>query len=128
MAVPKLIRVAFLFLATMLTTNNAMAGTSMFVKVAVITHSVSTSIVARDICRRARWSVVKPREAEFVLVVCRSELLDPLNISYESFRKLDDAAKSQLNIAGSIYHIYTFQVNDDLSLKETSHRSFRAPD
>ena len=114
--------VAFLALQT------ARAGDGGIDQVAVIAHSVSTSMMARQILFRAGWRAVAPRKAQFVLVICRSELLNPLDAAYKSFKDLDRAAALQLNIAGSLYHLYVYRINEDLTLTAWTHRSCRALD
>jgi len=96
--------------------------------VAVIAHSVSTSMIARDVRMRKGWAELPLREADFVLVVCRSTLSDPLDYSYPSLRELDEDAENQLNIAGDRAHVYLYEVNADRSVVRRKHDSFRADD
>jgi hypothetical protein len=65
--------------------TNAYAGGE---KVAVIAPSVSTSMEARSIVRRLGRVESSLREAEAILVVVRSMLLNPLNYSYENINEL----------------------------------------
>lgn len=95
--------------------------------VAVVAHSVSTRIEARKVLARQGWAeTTNLRQAAGILVVCRSGLNWPLSDSYSSFKELDDAANSQLNITGSNFHIYVFKLNDNLSVDKINHRSFPA--
>jgi hypothetical protein len=97
-------------------------------EVAVIAHSVSTSIKAREIRTQAGWYEVPPKRADFVLVVCRSMLFNPLSSSYRSYGELDEDAENQLNISGSNFHLYVYAINDDLSVTQVQHESFEAED
>jgi hypothetical protein len=108
------------------TLQAAFAGVGGIDRVAVVAHSVSTSKLAREVRVRSGWAEVKPREAQCVLVTCRSETYYPLNRSYDSFRELDNHAARQLNIVGSYYHVYIYRINDDLTLTEVRHQYFAA--
>lgn len=89
---------------------------------AVIAHSVSTSMEAREVLRREGWSETSNlRQADGILVVCRSMLSYPLDNSYDSIKELDEDADSQLNISGSNFHVYIYRINDDLSVDEVKH-------
>ena len=98
------------------------------VAVAVIAHSVSTSIEARDVRRRQGWTETSLRDADAILVVCRSELNWPLQNSYESVAALNEDADSQLNISGSNFHVYIYRINSDLSVDEVMHVNYPADD
>lgn len=97
--------------------------------VAVIAHSISTRMEARQVLRRQGWTeTTNLRQADGILVVCRSGLNWPLNSSYRSIKELDDNANSQLNISGSNFHIYVYRINDDLSVDEVKHIHYPAND
>jgi hypothetical protein len=97
--------------------------------VAVIAHSLSTRMEAREVLRRQGWiETTNLRQADGILVVCRSGLSWPLNSSYESVKDLDRDAESQLNISGSNFHIYVYRINDDLSVGEVKHINYPAND
>lgn len=97
--------------------------------VAVIAHSVSTRMEAREVLRRQGWSeTTNLRQADAILVVCRSGLNWPLNSSYDSIKELDEDADSQLNISGSNFHVYVYRINDDLSVNEVKHIHYPAND
>jgi hypothetical protein len=96
--------------------------------VAVIAHSISTSREAREIRRRNGWTETDLRQADAILVVCRSSLNWPLDSSYDSINELDDDADSQLNISGSNFHIYICRINNDLSVDEIKHVNYPAED
>ncbi|MBD3750825.1 MAG: hypothetical protein IE931_15255 [Sphingobacteriales bacterium] len=94
---------------------------------AVIAHSVSTSMEAREVLRRQGWSETSNlRQADGVLVVCRSMLSYPLNSSYDSIKELDEDADFQLNISGANFHVYVYRINDDLSVDEVKHIHYPA--
>jgi len=101
---------------------------SYITEVAVIAPSVSTSMKAREICRSMHWSETSPKKADFVLVVVRSSLYNPLSYSYNCYCKLRDDADSQLNISGPTYHVYVYSLNDDLSVGQLKHVTFDADD
>lgn len=95
--------------------------------VAVIAHSISTRMEARKVLSKQGWTETTDlRQADGILVVCRSGLNWPLNDSYQSFKQLNDAANSQLNISGSNFHIYVYELNNDLSVKKVVHQRFAA--
>lgn len=96
--------------------------------VAVIAHSVSTSMEAREVRRRQGWTETSLRQADAILVVCRSGLSYPLSSSYRSIKELDEDADSQLNISGSNFHVYIYRINDDLSVDEIKHIHYPAND
>jgi hypothetical protein len=102
--------------------NSALAGS----KVVIIAPSVSTSMMARTILTELRLSETTLRHADRALVVVRSSLSDPLNSSYETECELKQDAENQLSIAGPNYHIYIYDLDDDLRAPEKSHKSFPA--
>ncbi len=94
--------------------------------VAVIAHSISTSGEARMIRHRQGWIETEYKQADAILVVCRSGLSYPLSSYYGSIKELDEAADSQLNISGSNFHIYLYAINNDLSVNEVKHIHYPA--
>ena len=96
--------------------------------VSVIAPSVSTSMMAREIRIKNGWCEVTPQKANFILVVVRSSLYNPLNYSYASYDELNKDAERQMNIAGPNYHIYLYSISDDSSVKQEEHKSFEAND
>jgi hypothetical protein len=95
--------------------------------VAVVAHSISTRVEARKVLARQGWTeTTNLRQADGILVVCRSGLNWPLNDSYRSFKELNDDADSQLNISGSNFHIYVYKLNDDLSVEKVAHHRYTA--
>lgn len=97
--------------------------------VSVIAHSISTRMKAREILRTQGWTeTTNLRQADGILVVCRSGLSWPLNSSYDSIKELNREANSQLNISGSNFHIYLYRINDDLSVDEVKHVHYPADD
>ncbi len=94
--------------------------------VSVIAPSVSTSIEARYIMRRQGWIEVSLRQADGILVVVRSMLFNPLSYSYSSIGDLQNDADMQLNISGEKFHVYIYQINDDLSVTQMKHISYKA--
>ena len=95
--------------------------------VAVVAHSISTRIESRKVLARQGWTeTTNLRQADGILVVCRSGLNWPLNDSYRSFKELNDDADSQLNISGSNFHIYVYKLNDNLSVEKIAHQRFPA--
>ena len=113
------------FFAAIATSTPAHAERGL--SLAVITHSVSTSMEAREVLRRQSWSETSNlRQADGILVVCRSMLIYPLSSSYNSIKELDEDADSQLNISGSNFHVYVYRINDDLSVYEVKHIHYPA--
>lgn len=111
------------FFAAMHQTAYAQRGLS----VAVVAHSISTRVEARKVLAQQGWTETSNlRQADGILVVCRSGLNWPLNDSYRSFKELNDDADSQLNISGSNFHIYVYKFNDNLSVEKVAHKSFPA--
>lgn len=97
-------------------------------EVAVIAPSVSTSIKAGEVRRKMNWQEVAPKDADYILVVVRSALYFPLQISYDSYGELKDDAENQLNISGSNYHIYLFYLEEELNVTEVDHKYYEAED
>jgi len=82
---------------------------------------------ANSVIARLKWTRTNNwKTADAVLVVVRSMLFNPLSQSYESVCELKQDAESQLNIAGQKFHIYTYTINDDLSVSQTAHQSYDA--
>jgi hypothetical protein len=96
------------------------------IKVATIAPSISTSMEARAIRQRLGLIEVRLRDADAILVVVRSMLFDPLDYSYQGVRDLQRDAEGQLNIAGENFHIYFYQINDDFSVTQLKHSSYKA--
>lgn len=93
----------------------------------VIAHSVSTRMEAREVLRAQGWTETRNlRQADGILVVCRSGLTWPLNRYYSSIGELDNDANSQLNISGSNFHIYVYRINNDLSVNKVKHVHYPA--
>jgi len=93
----------------------------------VIAPSVSTSMEARSIRQRNKWTeATDVRTADAILVVVRSSLSNPLNDRYDSLKELEKDADNQLNIAGPKFHIYLFQLKSDLSVSQVKHTSYEA--
>ena len=114
---------SLLFIVATHQTSYAQRGLS----VAVVAHSISTRVEARKVLARQSWTeTTNLRQADGILVVCRSGLNWPLNDSYRGFKELNDDADSQLNISGSNFHIYVYKLNDNLSVEKVAHKSFPA--
>ncbi len=94
--------------------------------VVVIAPSLSTSTKARQIRQSAGLSEVPLRHARAVLVVVRSSLFNPLWQQYDSVHAIKEDAERQLNISGPKYHVYVFELDDDLRPLQVSHESFGA--
>ncbi len=96
------------------------------VSVAVIAPSVSTSMEARRIIAGQGWTLGRFKTADAILVVVRSGLSLPLRSSYSFIGELKDDAEHQLNIAGPKFHIYLYQLGDDLDCTALKHISYDA--
>lgn len=97
--------------------------------VAVIAHSFSTRMEAREVLQRQGWTeATNLHQADQILVVCRIGLSLPLNSSYGSIDELGKDADSQLNTSGANFHIYVYRINDDLSVDEVKHIHYPADD
>lgn len=95
-------------------------------KVATIAPSVSTSIEARNV--RARLGMVETdvSRADALLVVVRSALLNPLNYTYNSLAELNRDAEYQLNICGTNFHVYLYEIQSYSSIIQVKHTSYKA--
>ena len=93
--------------------------------VAVFADSISCVEVARKVLSKLRLHSVPLRQADSIIVVVRSELNDPLRLSYESVSDLMCDSKMQLNISGSICSVYRFSINEDLSSRQLGHIGFK---
>jgi hypothetical protein len=114
----------YLFQSLILTDQGL--GGSRGLKVAVIAPSVSTSMEARATIRQNGWSETSLREADVVLVVVRSMLFNPLGYSYESIGELKKDAEMQLNISGEHFHVYLYDIADDLAVTQLKHVTYKA--
>ncbi len=94
----------------------------------VIAHSLSTRMKAREILMNSRLHEANLRQSDGALVVCRSELFNPLNYSYGSVGELNEDADRQLNISGSNYHVYIYSFDEDFQCHQVKHTSFPADD
>lgn len=116
-------KVILIFIA-LFSTSPARAEEAL--SVAVIAHSVSTSMEAREIRIRQGWLEADYTHADALLVVCRSMLLNPLMHGYGSIEDLDRDTENQLNIAGSNFHVYIYQINADFSVSQIKHLHYPA--
>ena len=73
---------------------------------------------ARTIMYKNGFVYADFRDGQTILVVVRSMLFNPLIFQYDAVKDLDNAAKMQLNICGSYFHIYLFNFNSDLSVTQ----------
>lgn len=97
--------------------------------VAVIAQSISTRAEARKVMQRQGWmEATNLRQADAILVVCRSGLNWLLSGSYRSIKDLSDDTDSQLNISGSNFHIHIYQINNNLGIDEINHIHYPADD
>ena len=95
----------------------------------VIAHSISTRAEARLVMQKQGWGqAANPSQANGVLVVCRSGLSYPLNSSYKNIKELNDDADGQLNISGSNFHIYVYNLNGNKTLSQVQHIYYPAND
>ena len=82
---------------------------------------------ARRVLQQLKWVRTDSyKQADAILVVVRSVLFNPLSYSYSSVCDLLADAESQLNIAGLNFHVYVYQLNDDLSVNQIGHESYPA--
>jgi len=94
--------------------------------VAVIAPSLSTSREAKRVIAQQGWTQGKMKTADAILVVVRSSLSLPLRSSYDFIGKLKEDADRQLNISGPKFHIYLYQLGDDLECTELKHINYEA--
>lgn len=99
-------------------------GVGRGLTVAVIAPSVSTSMEARRLISQQGWVRGRFKTADAILVVVRSSLGHPLRSSYSFIGELMRDAESQLNISGSVFHIYIYDLGEDLECKELRHVSY----
>lgn len=93
----------------------------------VVAPSVSTRREAQRMLQVCRWTeTTVVRDADLLLVVVRSSGTLPMAPSYDSLKWLRDAANSQMNDSGAQYHVYLYTIRQDLSLLQSSHRSYDA--
>ena len=93
-------------------------GFQMAYGATVIAHSLSTREVARS---ERSFS-----QNDEILVVCRSNLSYPLDRTYSSIDALDRDARSQLNITGIYFQVYSFSINSDGSVTQQRNKKFKA--
>ena len=94
--------------------------------VAVIAPSVSTSMEAKRVIAQENWTQGKFKTADAILVIVRSALFNPLRVNYRFVGELQQDAEGQLNIAGTNFHIYLYQLGDDLECTQLKHTSHEA--
>ena len=93
----------------------------------VIAPSVSSSMEARKALKQNGWSETKNiGTTDAILVVVRSSLSNPLSNRYDSLEELAKDAEDQLNIDGSKFHIYLFQLQGNSSVSQTRHINYKA--
>jgi hypothetical protein len=118
---------AFVLLVAMLCAATTRPGVaSVPLDVWVVAPSVSTSMEARRIMAKLAWTSVSIRKASAALVVVRSGLYNPLRGSYDSQCELKEDADRQLNIAGTNFHVYVYDLRDDLSARQVDHQTYKA--
>ncbi len=116
----------FIVAALMIFMSRCGATEGDFKEIAVIAPSISTAIESRSILSQMKWIETSPKNANVVLVVCRSSLYNPLMYSYDCYCKLKEDAEMQLNISGPKFHVYLFKISDDLSVFQVDHSSYDA--
>ena len=117
--------ILFLLLLTIGTKSFSQRGLNVY----FIAHSISTRVEGKSIIRKNGWNIVtNPRDANLILVVCRSGLYYPLSSSYRSIKELDEAADGLLNITGDNYHLYKYSISGNGSVSETRHKYYEAKD
>ncbi len=79
----------------------------------VIAESVSTEAEAQRILTREGWMAASLQQAQFVLVVVRSEQDMPLTGFYASIAELKQEVDMQLNGSGSKFVVYLFALDGD---------------
>jgi len=94
----------------------------------VITKSLSTGVEARRILAQNHWVSVPLRQADFALVVVRSELDFPLSEMYDNIFQPEEDADHQLNIAGSNFVVYIFKLDDNFQPIRIKRVSYPARD
>ncbi|QWD31215.1 hypothetical protein G6681_05590 [Polynucleobacter paneuropaeus] len=105
------------------------SGQLLAADVYVIAHSISTRAEARRVMQKQGWGqATNPAQASGILVVCRSGLSYPLNSPYKTIKELDEDADSQLNISGSNFHVYVFNLNGNKTVSEAQHIYYPAND
>jgi hypothetical protein len=91
----------------------------------VVAPSGSTAAEAKRLLHFCRWTdTTALRDADLVVVVVRSSSGGPMAPAYDSMKWLRDEANSLLNESGAQFHVYLYTIRQDLSLLETSHRSY----
>jgi len=85
-------------------------------------------MMATKLIAEKGWIETNPKTADFLLVVVRSSLSDPLNGSYEDYGELKRDAEMQLNLIGPKFHVYLYKMDDNLRCVQTDHTSFDAKD
>ena len=83
--------------------------------------SLSVAVIARQ-----GWTQGKMKTADAILVVVRSSLSLLLRSSYDFIGELKEDADRQLNISGQKFHIYLYQLGDDLECTELKRISCEA--
>jgi hypothetical protein len=81
---------------------------------------------SKRIIAQPKWSVGKFKTADAILVIVRSALFNPLQPNYRFIGELSEDADNQLNIAGPQFHIYLYQLGDDLECTQLKHESYDA--
>lgn len=87
-----------------------------------ITPSIATGLEARKAIARFGWKETLDADAaDAILVVVKTfGLLYPLNSTYPTFDELEEDADSQMNISGSIVHLYLYRA-EGRGLSEVAH-------
>jgi hypothetical protein len=101
-------------------------GTTRGLGVYVIAPSIPASMEARSIRMKKGWSESSLRYADAILVVVKSMLFNPLNHSYDSVKDLEADAGNQLNIAGESFHVYIYAIDDNMTVTQEKHISYKA--
>jgi len=91
--------------------------------VGVIAPSSSTEKKADEILDDMRLDSGPLRGASELLVVVRSSMDEPLDDDYDSICELIEEAERQFNMVGPTYHIYFYFVDEDLSVRQISHKT-----
>jgi hypothetical protein len=91
--------------------------------VAVIALSDFTEKKAREIMKQRRLSKVPLNGASEILVIVGSVMDDPLDEEYDSVCDLMEDADRQFNMVGPDFHLYFYEMNENLEAKQISHET-----
>jgi len=113
------------FLIVMCLVAATYAQNASVIVVAPAGNNHATNMEAQSVMRANNWTQgYDPRQSDGVLVAVRSSRFWPLADQYENLDTVRNAAEWNEQHDGYSFHVYLYQINQDLSLSQIAYESY----